>query len=47
MVKKLLSFIYTGLQLYLKTWKNLEFDNLGKKAGKLEFGKSLKNNLEF
>ena len=27
----------TGLPLYLETWKNLEFDNLGKKN--LEFEK--------
>ena len=34
----------TGLSLYLETWKNLEFDNLGK--NKLEKPEILNKNLE-
>ena len=36
-----LKLLITGLPIYLKTWKNLEFDNLGKKKywENLEFEK--------
>ena len=43
--RHILILILTGLPLYIETWKNLDFDNLGKKN--LEFKKFWKKNLKF
>ena len=48
MTYTLLSFHKSGLPLYLETWKNLEFDNLGKKKNleNQELG-NFEKNLQF